>query len=103
MQQLPDAATQQRPVLRPDGEAPAEIEQGDLVDFAADPLAAQQPIGAAALAILLPETDPPSARQGGKPVVASAVQSPERCVGLASFGGHCGGDGSANAALTAGT
>lgn len=102
MQQLPDAATQQRPVLRPDGKAPAEIQQGELADFAADALAAQQPIGAAVLAILLPETDPPSASQEASAQSRQPV-SRQRCLGLASFGGHCGGDDSANAALTAGT
>ena len=76
MQELPDAATQQRPVLRPDGKAPVEIEQGDLADFAADALAAQQPIGAAALAILLPETDAPQrARKPARSRLSRSVAS----------------------------
>jgi len=49
-QQLPDAQTQQRPMLLRAAKVPPEVEDGDLADFAAAPLAANQAEGETALA-----------------------------------------------------
>ncbi|HUW97515.1 MAG TPA: hypothetical protein VMV40_01550 [Acidiferrobacter sp.] len=50
MEQVFDAATQQRPVFLLDGEVPSEIADGDLAHLAADALAAHQAVGEIAFA-----------------------------------------------------